>query len=402
MAEIAKYVKGRHPDIYLLIGGPHASLNPTRVLLDDFDALCVGEGEYPVLETALQLENGVRPSGIPNLWIKHASEVEENPPRPFLQDLDSLPFPDREMWQEWIDERPESRISVLLGRGCPYQCAYCCNHAFMRLASGTYVRLRSPDNIVEEVKEVAAKFPTKKKFHLEVETIGLNKEWALELFSKLERLNETLSEPLAFGANLRITPNRDQESLFVAFQKCNFKYVDIGLESGSERVRREILRRNYSNEDVIRAVGMARKYGLKVGLYNMIGIPGETIADFRETVRVNRICLPDYHYTSIFFPYPGTDLYSFCREQGILNKPLETDMERMRAVLELPGFPKSMIQKSQIWFDYYVFKGRKPLYKILIGAIALEFLWRSGLMYFYKRLVWRGFFRWLRKFVWLP
>jgi anaerobic magnesium-protoporphyrin IX monomethyl ester cyclase len=402
MAEIAKYVKGRHPDVYLLIGGPHASLNPTRVLRDDFDALCVGEGEYPVLELLTQLGKGIRPSGIPNLWIKHASEVERNSPRPFMQDLDGLPFPDREMWQEWIEERLGSRISVLLGRGCPFQCAYCCNHAFMRLAPGPYVRLRSPDNIVEEVKAVAARFPTIKKFHLEVETIGLNTKWALVLISKLQRLNETLSEPLAFGANLRVTPNRDEESLFAAFQKCNFKYVDIGLESGSERVRREILRRNYSNEDVIRAVRMARKYGLKVGLYNMIGIPGETIDDFRETVKINRLCAPDYHYTSVFFPYPGTDLYSLCREQGILNKPLETDMERVRAVLDLPGFRKCMIQKSQIWFDYYVFKGRKSLYKILIGAIALEFLWRSGLMYFYRRLVWRSFFRWLRKFVWLP
>lgn len=69
--------------------------------------------------------------------------------------------------------------------------------------------------------------------------------------------------------------------------------VKIGLESGSERIRREILKRNYSNKDIIDAVSLARKYGLKVFFYNLMGIPGETLNDFKETIGINRICLPD-------------------------------------------------------------------------------------------------------------
>ncbi len=266
IAKLAKYIKTHYPDIYLLIGGPHVSLNPSEVLEDAFDALCIGEGEYPTVELASQLEENKFPSSVQNLWIKHCSDIEKNTQRPFLHDLDSLPFPDREMWQEWIDERQSSQNSkhaVLLGRGCPFQCTYCCNHAFQKLAKGNYVRLRSPDNILEEIRAIVKCFSTDRLIYLEAESFGINKAWALELCSKLEGFNRTLSHPLSFGTNLRVTPHADLESLFAACKRSNFSYVKIGLESGSERIRRQILKRNYSNQDIINAVELARKYGIK-------------------------------------------------------------------------------------------------------------------------------------------
>lgn len=398
IADIAKYIKNRYPDIYLLIGGPHVSLNPEKVLLDDFDALCIGEGEHPTLELVSQLEKGISPSGIPNLWIKHGSEIKKkNQTRPFLQDLNSLPFPDREMWQEWIEEGPESKCSVLLGRGCPFQCTYCCNHSLKKLASGAYVRYRSPDNIVEEINEIIIRFPTIKEIYLEVETIGINKEWAIELCSKLEHLNTTLSHPLSFGANLRVVPNADLERLFAAFQKSNFRFIQIGLESGSERIRREILKRDYSNQDIINTARIAKKYGLKISLFNMVGIPTETIADFKKTVEINRMCLPDWHFIYIFFPYPGTDLYLLCKEQGLLKESFfDARIERRKATLDLPGFPKKQIQKSYIWFDYYVYKGRKPIYKILARVFASKILSVYYLNYFVRRLTHLAFFKYLK------
>lgn len=393
---IAKYIKNHHPDIYLLIGGPHVSLNPQEVLSGEFDALCIGEGENPTLELVSQLEKGTSPSGIPNLWIKNGSAIEKNSPRPFLQDLDSLFFPDWEIWQEWIPEGSGSMFPVLLGRGCPFECTYCCNQALRKIASGTYVRLRSADNITGEIKEIVAKYPATENIYLEVETIGINKEWAMQLCSKLRQLNASVnSRPLSFGVNLRIAPNVELESLFAEFKKSNFSFINIGLESGSERVRREILNRNYSNEDVVNTVNLARKYGLKVHLYNMIGIPGETIADFKETVRINRICQPDFHHTSIFFPYPGTALYSLCKEQGLLKKGLDTEMERHKAVINLPGFSKRQIQRSFLWFDYYLYKGRKPAYKLIARVFTLGV--RNN--YFYRRIKHNWLFKRLRNIV---
>ena len=260
---IAKYLKKRYPDVFLLIGGPHASLNPDEVMAcGNFDALCVGEGEYPTLEIVAQLEQNKQPSGIPNLWFKQANTIQRNPPRPFLQDLDILPFPDRQMWQEWTEEVADAVHAVLLGRGCPFQCTYCCNLGLRKIAGGKYVRFRSPENILAEIKDFHARYPQINNIYLEVETIGADKEWALRLCAKLREFNTSLKQPLAYSTNLRIMPNMDLDSLFSALKKSDFTMLKIGLESGSERVRREILKRDYSNTDIIKAVSLARKYGL--------------------------------------------------------------------------------------------------------------------------------------------
>lgn len=397
IAEVARHIKTKWPKVFLLIGGPHVTLNPDGVLSDNFDALCIGEGENPTLELVEQLEKKIVPSKIPNLWIRNGFKVEKNPTRPFLQDLDSLPFPDREMWKEWIEERPGSRYAVLVGRGCPFQCTYCSNHKLRQVSSGPYVRFRSPENIIAEIKDIIEKFPMKKReIYLEIETFGADKKWAINLCSKLEHFNKTLEEPLSFGVNIRITPNADLEDLFCALKKANFRSINIGLEAGSEKVRREFLRRNYSNQDIINAVNLARKYGLKVTFFNMVGLPGETLEDFKETIRINRTCLPDQHFTSIFFPYPGTDAYSICKEKGLLKESSGPEMERMKATLDMPGFSKKQIQKNYIWFDYNVYKGHKPMFKIMGRVARVYFLSTPFLALSWKKLLRMPFFNNLR------
>jgi len=145
VAAVARHIRSRWGGRFLCIGGPHASLNPREVMGEAFDAVCVGEGEYPTLELISQLQRGRRPTGIANLWLRQADgTIQEIPPRPFLADLDRLPPPDREMWRPWVSEQSGARLAVLLGRGCPFTCTYCCNHALRKLAPGRYVRLRSP------------------------------------------------------------------------------------------------------------------------------------------------------------------------------------------------------------------------------------------------------------------
>ena len=364
ISELASRVKRRHPDLFLVIGGTHATLRPDDCLESAFDAVCVGEGEYAVLELVEQLESGRQPGKIPNLYIKHGTQVERNEPRPFMEDIDGLPFPDREMWVPWL-ANPLSRPSVLAGRGCPFQCTYCCNHALGRIADGKYVRLRSPRNIVDEILSIKRVFTLLEEAYLEVETLGANREWAMELCSKLEQMNAEFEVPVKFGANLRVTPNTDYDELFSALKASNFRFVNIGLESGSERIRRDVLARNYSNQDIINAVRTARKHNLEVGIYNLIGIPGETRKDFRETIRLNRICQPDWFLLSVFFPYPGTRLHDTCQELGLLDGSIDHELERRRPVLNQPGFSKRQIGRRYTWSHFLFYGGHQPLKGIL-------------------------------------
>jgi len=381
---IAQYIRGSYPELHLSIGGYHASLNPDG-LLEDFDSLCIGEGEIPMLELVRQLEADRIPSGIPNLWLKNNGRIEKNPTRPFLQDLDVLPFPDRQIWQRWIQNGPGARHAVLLGRGCPFDCTYCCNHALKKVAQGRYSRFRSPENVIEEIQDIALKYPLNNEIYLEVESIGIDKEWAIKLCEKLFEFNKNQAQPFSFGVNLRITPNNNLKDIFPEFKKANIKFVNIGLESGCAKVRSEVLNRYYSNEDIFEAVKLAKGHGLQVCFLNMVGLPGETEDDFRETIEMNRKCQPDWTSASIFYPSPGTALHSFCMEKGLIGGRLPTEMERSRAVMDLPGFTKRRIEKHYAWFEYNVYKGKRPLAQLLLKTLRLRIESNPALFCLYRR-----------------
>jgi len=368
--DFARKFKERHPRVFLIAGGCHVSLNPEEAIADSFDAICIGEGEYPTLELADQLEQGISPSKIQNLWIKKGIAIEKNPTRPFIEKLDELPFPDRQIWKEWI-RYPEKLSAILLSRGCPYKCTYCCNHKLARLAGGSYHRYRSPQNIIAEIKEHLREYPQTREIFFRSETIGTNLKYILKLCSSLEQFNKEREQPLAFGVNLRVTPNMDHDTLFQTLHRGNFKFINIGLESGSERVRREILNRVYSNDDIIKAVTLLKKYGIKINLFVMVGLPGETPRDFQQTIEVTRKCQPDFYYMSIFYPYPGTELARICKEQGLIDERInmQSVRERVEPVLNLPDFPKKQVLRSYIWFEYNISKGYKPLHKILIRVL---------------------------------
>ena len=370
IAEISSHIKHKHPPIYLLIGGPHVSLNPERAIKDSFDAVCVGEGEYPTLKLVQQLEKGKQPKKIKNLWIKQGNSIEKNKTASFIQNLDAWPLPDRDMWQECINY-PGTGQTIMLVRGCPYHCTYCCNHALRQLASGRYIRSRSPSNIIKELKEIIKKFPKTYRINLEVETVGLSIDYDLELCTKLEEFNKK-HKKLTYEVNLRIIPDKDYNKLFKAFRKANIRSISIGLESGSQRVRESILKRFYSNDDIINAIKLAKKYHLQVCVYVMVGIPGETLEDFKDTIECCRVCQPDQIALSIFYPYSGTVLYSYCQKNHTLPHESDAKMERRKAELDLPFFPLKQIQKQYIWFYYNVYKGFKPLHDTLRHVLLLK------------------------------
>lgn len=394
--KIAAFTKEMWADKFLIIGGVHTSLNPDEVINDPFDALCIGEGEFPTLELCNQLEEKEAPHGIANLWIKsHDGKIERNETRDFLQDLDMLPFPDREIWEPWMKPQLDAEFAVLLGRGCPYDCTYCSNHALRNVAHGRYTRFRSHENIIKEIAFLHDNY-SPRRIYLEIETIAVNKTWPMELCSQLEAYNLTIDNALQYGCNFRISPQSVDENLFAAFKKANFYKINIGLESGSEKIRREVLKRRYSNEDFLNVVSMARKHGLSVYVYNMLGLPGESLRDHMETVSLNRQCQPDAHYTSIFFPYPGTELYDICIKQGLLKSQVDTRMERSHAVIEGSDFTRAQIQHAYAWFDYRVYKGHKPLWVVLILVIATKVRSNPTTNFLFRQIVQLPILRHLR------
>ena len=358
MYDIASQVKKAFPNLFLYAGGVHITLNPDVKYLDLFNAFCIGEGEYSTLELVENLSKGKDISNIQNLWIKTPNGIIQNPVRPFIPNLDELPFAERDMWQEWI-LKTNTNPTVLIGRGCPFNCTYCCNHTLRKISEGKYVRFRSPDNIIAEIRQLYRTYPGIEEIRLEVETLGVDLDWLKTFSEKLSEFNSEINNKLNFSTNLRIFPSLDLEKVFSYLKKANITSVTIGLESGNERIRKEILNRDYSNEHILLAASLAKRHGIKISLYNMIGLPTETALEFSDTLKINQEIQPDFHATSIFFPYPGTKLYETCKQMNLLPQKINTRDERQVAVLNLPGFSKKQIQQSFDSFDYNVYKVRK-------------------------------------------
>ena len=141
--------------------------------------------------------------------------------------------------------------------------------------------------------------------------------------------------------------------------------MNIGLESGSERIRREVLRRpNYSNKSIIKFCRQARDYSIEVCMYVLMGIPGETHADFKETIKVARDCRISSFYLNIYYPYPGTELHRMAEENGYISKETVVS-ERIESKLRLPGFSQKQIKREYLFFYYKMFHGRKPISNVL-------------------------------------
>ena len=364
---VAEKIKRKDPDAFIVLGGVHASLNPEACIREPFlDAICIGEGEKAVVELAKQLGEGRRPSHINNLWIKNVDGVERNPIAEFLQDLDSVPVIDRSMWYPWIED-VDQNATVLIGRGCPNRCAYCCNHAISRVSPGRYVRYRSSDSIIAEVRRIVEERPEVKEIYLECETITVNLRFTFELLGRIESLNSTLSRPVRFSANASMVPAiADNQAFFEQLRRANFRSIKIGLESGSPRIRKEVLRRPpYTNNDLVTFCRNLRAHGMEAIVYVMMGLPSETVADYRETVECVRQCAPDIVYLNIYYPYPGTDLYKIEKEQGLITDGISTDSERKKPVLDRPGFSKRQVRREFVLFYARSLRGIYPRSKVL-------------------------------------
>jgi len=364
--QVGATIKKIDPSSFIVLGGAHPTLNPKEVIAYSFaNAVCVGEGEKAVVELARQLGTGRHPGGISNMWIKNpwSGHIEKNATRPFREDLDNLPFIDRDMWEPFISNRKGKIYTILAGRGCPNRCTYCSNHALARVTTGKYVRFRSPENIIEEIKELIAWDENVEIVFLETETLGANLKYTYALLEKLAKFNHTLKKPLKYGTNLALTTQiQENRKLLQAFKEANLDFFRIGLESGSERVRKEVLRRpRYYNKDLIEFCRLCREYDIKYTVNLLIGLPGETVADFQETVDITRQCQPTYGVSvNIFFPYPGTRLFTVCKEQNLLSSEARTTLfERTGTVLTLPGFSPWQIKKEFILFYYKVYHGYK-------------------------------------------
>lgn len=377
-----KYIKRLLKDIssygiFTICGGPHISLAPHELEKTEYlDAICIGEGEFALLELVNALEKKEDITKINNIWVKKDGQVFSNPSRPFMEDLDSLPFVDRELFDfQKIVYSDYDRAEFMCSRGCPYSCTYCSNSGLRNVSEGKYVRFRSIQHIIAEIKEVITRYKVK-SVYLNDDVFTINKEY-VETFCKLYK--EEIGYP--FEINARVE-NLTLEILQMLKDAGCYR-IAMGLEQGDEKFRKEILKRGMSNSKIEEAFILAKKVGLKTKTFNIVGFPFETIETHMGTVNLNKKIQPSSIVIYVFEPYPGTPLYDMCIENNFIEKEREDEefVSRTDTILKLPMFSRKEIIKCYRRFPWRVYGGKSlkrallfKLYYSKYGEILIKLM----------------------------
>jgi len=270
-------------DFISVFGGPHPTYFPEMVNEEGVDYIIRGESEE-VIETLL------------------AKPKEKIIFGRLPQDLDNIPFPDRELIYEHLPKEKRNPIKhFITSRGCPFDCPYCYNNAGRKLyPTERWVRFRSPENVISEIEQVIQQYGAK-FIYFQDDCFDLNKKW---LYSFLKLYRQKISLPFHCIIRLDLLDETTAKQL----KEANCMCVRCALECGNDYIRNTVLKRKTSKSQIINATKLLRKYNIKFVLQNMLGLPeGNLKVDF-ETLKLNIECQPTLGWASIFQPYPGTEL----------------------------------------------------------------------------------------------
>jgi len=308
--ELAKKLKESF-NIPIIMGGAHPTLFPDIINDPSIDIICRGEGEFALIDLLNAIDQKADISKINNLWVKSGNQLIKNPVRPFTKNLDEIPVVDWSCYKDTVIEN-HSPIAFLV-RGCPYSCSYCFNESMREMYKGlgNYVRFFSVDRSIIEIKQALKVFkPAPVLFTSD--TFGTDLLWMEQLF---DRYSREIKLPFV----LLLRPELVSARAVAILAKHNCYSVAIGVESGSERVRKEVLNRNYSNKLLIDVAERLHGAGIKFRTFNIIGLPSESKEELDETININIRMKTDFPRGAIFVPYPGTKIVEKAKSLGLLD-----------------------------------------------------------------------------------
>lgn len=306
-----------------LAGGMHATLSPKDCLgADGIDMICKGDGEVPLVNLLNNLDAGKGPADVKGIWFKDEDGAFVEQPLDLLADLNTLPTPHWEIFPNFESlEYTRDNVGVHMGsRGCPYDCAYCCNRALIDESKGRgrYMRFKKVDRFIAELKTYLDRYPDTWAFVFEDDIFGVSKKWMAEFADKYPK-----AIGLPYGCNMR--PNLVKKELVEMFAASGCQRVNMAIESGNDEVRNFILNRNLSRERVVNAFKLFKDAGVEVKSFNIVGSPHETPAAVLDTIKINAEIDPQFMQHTIFYPYEGTPLYDMVHRENLVADREVTD-----------------------------------------------------------------------------
>ncbi|MCU0612642.1 MAG: B12-binding domain-containing radical SAM protein [Candidatus Eisenbacteria bacterium] len=298
-----------------VFGGPHATFFPRLAEEPGVDAVCRGEGDLAFVEFCRRVADGSEWATTPNFIVRRHGRTTENDLMPLVTDLDTLPFPDRELMYAADPElRSESHKVFFATRGCPYNCSYCFNRCYAQLyrGKGGMVRHRSAENVIGEIESVKRRYP--------LGVVWVDDDvFLLKPPGWLERFTELYRDRIGLPLSCNVRADLVTEEKVRLLREAGLSSVWMGVECGNEDIARRILNRDLSNEQITHAARILREQGVMLVTQNLLGLPVESPYEVdKETLDLNLRLRPTFAWSSILYPYPGTAIDAYAREHGYL------------------------------------------------------------------------------------
>lgn len=347
-------LKQNNPDLLCIVGGHHVTALPGEALTRSAaDIEVYGEGEETLTEIIKAYMNSRRLAAV-NLgriegigYLKN-NTVQRTPERPFIDDLDTIPFPARDLidmnaYTGWYITKQAPQARMIFARGCPYHCTFCSNKVWKRRGSG--VRIRSARNIVDELEMLKNEYGVKEFFD-DGDEFNNNVPRALEICKEIKRRN------LGMTWKCQLRCNNLPEALVRAMAEAGCWFVHLGIESGNQRTL-DGIKKQITLSQAENACQLLKKYGIKtLGLFMLFNVWEENHKLCHEGVKetnntlifANRLLhrgLLTLISSAQTQPYPGSELYDIAIRHDLIKEHLKTDWDAWLRddmyVMALPG-----------------------------------------------------------------
>jgi len=314
--KVCERLKEVLPKFFILLVGTHVSALPEESLKlsNCVDAVAIGEYDYTVVEMAEVIRKKGDLGTVKGICYRKSKEVICNERRPFIEDLDEIPFIST-IYKRFLKIEnyfnPNAlypMVTITTSRGCPFRCTFC---VYPQTLMGRRFRLRSIENVVAEMEYIVENFPQAKAIFFEDDTLTVNKQRCIQLSETITKRGIKIS----WTANARV--GLDIEAM-KKMKAAGCRSLCVGFESGSQLIL-DKMKKAIKLEEIYKFMDDAKKAGLLIHGCFMAGLPGETKKTLKETLKLAKKLKPD---TVQFYPvmvYPGTEAYDWYKERKLIS-----------------------------------------------------------------------------------
>lgn len=352
---LAELVKGIDRHIPVVIGGNQVAEEYRALMANpNFDFAMITESDYNFADFVERYFGGGDYHGVPGLVYRKGESLAVNPPGGIVRDLDGLPFPARHLvnMEKYFEismfHNPYSRHprvgNVMTSRGCPEKCTFCTTP----IRWGRNIRWRSPENVYAEIRQLKERYGVG-EIQFEDDSLTLNIKNLFALCDLIKPLGLSWNTVNGIRADYHGRQQGKQERMFAKMAEAGCYQVCLGVETGNQELLDHLLNKHLDLKAVQPCVNAAKKAGIAVHLFLMVGFPGETIEQMQRTISFAESLEVDSCSISIYSPLPGTKLYDYAVKNDYLVEGFSKDnILFAKANIKVPGMTPDEFEEQVI------------------------------------------------------